>query len=133
MLSYHLFNRELTVVLLKIFKMKKIYLAMLVLVFGILSCTPRISYLGDTFSPTYNIDVYYDANDVEKEYRVIGLARNEGDEIERDDLESIREEMIKKARSVGADGIIFISVAENKGGPDFDNNKIVEAKFIKYN
>jgi hypothetical protein len=112
--------------------MKKYVLPLVMMFFFMTACTPRISYLGDSYSPTYDVDVFYDENDVEKDFRVIGLARNEGDEIERDDLQSIREEMIKKARSVGADGIIFISVAENKGGPDFDNNKIVEAKFIKY-
>ena len=88
--------------------------------------------MGDTYSPTYDVEVFYDEGDIDKEYRVIGIARNEGDDIERDDLESIREAMIKKAREVGADGILIVSVAENRPGGDPDPNKIVEAKFLKY-
>jgi hypothetical protein len=112
--------------------MKKFTFLLSIALFLGIGCAPRIAYMGDSYSPTYNVDVFYDINDIEQDYRVIGLARNEGDEIERDDLPSIRDAMIEKARSVGADAILFLTVAENKGGPEWDTNKIVEAKFIKY-
>ena len=110
----------------------KIKLFLLCFLFGVISCTPRISYLGDSYGRTTKVDVYYDQGDIDREYKVIGLARNEGDDLERDDLQSIKTEMIKKAKEVGADAILFISVAENRDGQDFDPNKIVEAKFLKY-
>lgn len=88
--------------------------------------------MGDRFPVTQEIDIYYDEKDIEQEYRVIGLARNEGDDLEIDNLDAIRTEMIKKAKEVGADAILFISIVENRDGQDYDPNKIVEAKYLKY-
>lgn len=107
----------------------------LVLVFMVsLSCSPKISYMGDSRMPTYNIDVYYDEKDIEMEYTVMGIARNEGDMFENDDLNEIRNALIKKAREVGADAILVLSINENRPSmeDDYDPNKIVEAKFLKY-
>ncbi len=114
--------------------MKQYYLlttTLIVLLFS--SCSPRIAYLGDYYAPTHDIDLFYDEGDIEKEYKVIGIARNEGDELERDNLEAIRDEMIKKAKTVGADAILFVSVASNNNN-SFSNesNKIVESKFLRY-
>jgi hypothetical protein len=111
--------------------MKKHIFTLLAIVL-IVSCTPKISYLGDSYPPTYEVDMYFDEKDIERDYKVIGLARNEGDELEIDDLDAIRKSMLKKAREVGADAILFISIAENREGWDDDPNKIVEAKFLKY-
>ena len=100
----------------------------------IAACSPKISYMGDSYGPTFNVDVYYDQGDIKQEYRVMGIARNEGDVFETDDLNSIKEQLIKKAREVGADAILIVSVGQNtsSGEDDYDPNKIVEAKFIKY-
>ncbi len=114
--------------------MKKVFTLSIIftLLLG-MSCTPRIAYLGDYYAPTYDVELFYDEGDIEKEYKVIGIARNEGDELERDNLEAIRDEMIKKAKQVGADAILFVSVASNSNnGFDNDSNKIVESKFLRY-
>ena len=90
--------------------------------------------MGEQYSPTFSVDVYYDENDIESDYTVMGIARNEGDTFERDDLNDIRTQLIKKAREVGADAILILSIAENRPATEeeWDPNKIVEAKFLKY-
>lgn len=100
--------------------------------FLVAACSPKITYLGDYYGSTVNIDVYYDEKDIDKDYKTIGIARNEGDEFEQDNLEAIREEMIKKAREVGADAILFESIGGNVDRDDWDSKKVVEAKFLKY-
>ena len=109
---------------------KKILLLSLFAIF--MACSPKITYLGDYYGTTVNVDIYYDEKDIDKEYRTIGIARNEGDEFEKDNLEAIREEMIKKAREVGADAILIESIGGNVDRDDWDSKKVVEAKFLKY-
>ena len=113
--------------------MKK-YFTFLVVFLIFSSCSPKISYMGNSHMPTYDVDVYYDEKDIELEYSVMGIARNEGDMFENDDLNEIRNALIKKAREVGADAILVLSIDENRPSmeDDYDPNKIVEAKFLKY-
>lgn len=109
---------------------KKILLLSVLATF--MACSPRITYLGDYYGSTVNVDIYYDEKDIDKDYKTIGIARNEGDEFEKDNLEAIREEMIKKAREVGADAILFERIGENVDREVWDSKKVVEAKFLKY-
>ncbi|WP_114941094.1 hypothetical protein [Mucilaginibacter endophyticus] len=81
------------------------------------------SYLGDTYPATEKVDVFYDAKDVKKDYKVIGhlaIAYTPNAAEAKNDL-SI------KAREVGADGIIILQV-------DGNNEKAtIRADAIKYN
>ena len=106
--------------------------------FLIISCSPKINYLGDTYTPTQHVEIYFDENDINKKYKVIGMMKNEADELENDDVEEVKKAMMKKAREVGADAILFIgfySERINREHHDeiFDNiKKIYEAKLLKY-
>ena len=103
-----------------------------------ISCSPRINYLGDTYSPTQDVDMYFDEHDIKREYKVIGLIKNEGSELELDGVEEVKKAMLKKAREVGADGILFIGfyserIHPHHEGEIFDTvKKLYEAKLIKY-
>ena len=90
--------------------------------------------MGESYFPTVEVDVYYDEKDIEYDYSVMGIARNEGDMFENDDLNAIRDALIKKAREVGANAVLILSINENRPSvdEDYDPNKIVEAKFLKY-
>ena len=115
---------------------------------GTYACSPTINYLGKSYSPTTKIDLYFDERDITRDYEVMGNMRNAGYEIDMDDLESIKEAMIKKAREEGGDAILFLGSYYEKttsttteyentetGGIETstpNTTKIVEAKLLKY-
>jgi len=111
------------------------------------SCSPTINYLGNNYEPSTHVEIFFNENDIEKEYKTMGVMKNEGDSFENNDLESIKEEMLKKAREVGADAIIFQGFGDKVVGEDIgyggtdnagyvrtstDTEKVVEATLIKY-
>ncbi len=96
---------------------------------ALIGCRPLIHYLGDSLSPTTQVDLYYDAYEVKKEYRVMGRMTN--DQFSAYNVQMIKNQMIRKAKKVGADGIIFSSLRlENN---DLQGNALaVSAELIKY-
>ena len=82
--------------------------------------------------------MYFDEHDITKKYKVIGMMKNEADELEIDDVEDVKKAMLKKAREVGADAILFMGFYSERINQDhhdeiFDNiKKIYEAKLLKY-
>lgn len=92
--------------------------------------------MGDSYSPTQNVDIFFDEHDINKEYKVMGLMKNEAEDLENDEVEVVKKAMIKKAKAVGADAILFVGFYSERIGNDndlFDNVKnILEAKLLKY-
>ncbi len=81
----------------------------LLAIIGLLvGCSPQINYMGKHYNPTKHIDLFFDQADIKEDYNVMGVMKNEGGSLEMDDVESIQEAMVKKAKEVGADGILFI-------------------------
>lgn len=109
--------------------MKKLFAIFTVLLF--FSCTPRISYLGESYGPTSNVDVFYDEGDIQRDYTVMGLIS--ADTVDRlpQSTEKIRDAMIQKAKDQGADAIILLNFAALGGGNDMDQY-VVEGKLLKY-
>lgn len=96
----------------------------------ILSCSgPIIHYLGESFPPSTSVEVYYDVKEVKSEYKVIGRMTN--DKFVEYDPALIKKEMLAKAKSVGADAVIFydLSTEDIKGAGD---GITVKAQLIKY-
>lgn len=122
--------------------------ALLLMLVFVLSCSPTLNYLGESYAPTEKVDIFFDAADVEKEYKVMGVVKNEGFEIDLNDPESMKEAMVKKAKEVGADAVLFVGFYEEKevsrtttttfeknnaeSVSTSDTEKIYEAKFLKY-
>jgi len=73
--------------------------------FLISSCSPTINFLGDSFPPTTDIDVFYDEIDVKLEYKTIGQMNHNSTSMI--DVDEIKRSMIAKAKEKGGDGIIF--------------------------
>ena len=113
------------------------------------SCSPQINYLGESYPPTQDVEIFFDEADIERDYKVMGVMKNEGSEIELSDAESVQEAMIKKAKSVGADAILFIGFYQEKVtgeetevtqsgknstrvSSSTNTSKIFEAKLLKY-
>ena len=102
-----------------------------------------IDYLGDSYTPTADVDVYFSEDDVTEGYLVMGHATADGG-----DTEALQETLIEKARENGADGIIFegfdrVETGEQTIVNDIGDTSIVntntksvlqvKAIFIKYN
>lgn len=100
-----------------------LFFALLLCVF-ISSCS-TVSYLGDTYPLHQNVDVFYASRDVKREYKVIGHLVNAISINEQ----STKNEIIGKAKTVGADGIIFTGFGTTAGK---DGSNTITADAIKY-
>jgi hypothetical protein len=69
------------------------------------SCSPRINYLGNSFQPTSNVDVYVDEGAISKDYTIMGkgYVRAYSYSIP----ESVQRKAITKAKQKGADAVLF--------------------------
>ena len=92
----------------------------------------QINYVGKTYTPTSQIDVYYSEAEIEKEYTTIGHATGSGGFMLSN--EQIQEKLIQKARAVGADGVIIKEVEKTKVvvNDSTEEERHIKATFIKY-
>lgn len=86
--------------------MKKAMKLSLVLLIIMSACSPKINFIGNQHAPTQSVDLFFDAKDIEKEYRVMGFMQNEGREF-ANDPEKIKAALIEEAKRRGADAILF--------------------------
>lgn len=119
-------------------------LFLLIVMVAFASCSPSINYLGKSYTPTTNVEVFYDNKDISHEYEVMGIMKNEGNEFESDDLEEIQKEMMKIAREKGADAVLIENAYTEKRNMDYttgdsefsitnnSSSKVLAGKLIKY-
>ena len=110
--------------------MKK-YLSLVLLV-GLLAVgCAEVDYVGESFKPTTNIDLYFSKEDIEKEYTVMGHAIGSG----TSDSDDIQQALIDKAKEKGADAVLITEV-DNQNSllaeADRDPDSEVKASFLKY-
>lgn len=86
----------------------------LLLLTFLLSCAPSIQYLGDNYTPTSDVEFFYDEKDIVTDYKVMGIILNEASE--HNDLEEVRLAMLEKSKSVGANAILFEAVNNERIG-----------------
>lgn len=70
------------------------------------ACAPKINFIGNQYLPTQSVELYFDAGDIQKEYKVMGFLQNEGREF-ANDPEKIKEALVAEAKRRGADAILF--------------------------
>jgi len=104
----------------------------LILAVIVTACSPRLNYIGNNYTPTETVDIYFDEHDIKKEYSVMGMVKNEANIYNMDDTDSINKAMIAKAKSVGADGILYMGMYNEVYTSGENTSKVYEAKFIKY-
>jgi len=93
----------------------------------LLSSCASVLYLGDTLPATTSVQVYYDAKDVKQAYKVIGhLAKS----VSGSDMNPIKQEMLEKAKSIGADGLIFSQITVKPGSSN--DAQTINADAIKF-
>lgn len=100
---------------------------LLILLFVAIGCSPRFTYLGDTYSPNLDIDVYYDEGDVNRKFKVIGILSGNTTQSFEKSIDKAKEKMIVEGGKKGAQGIIFYDILSME-----DNNTIINAKLIRY-
>lgn len=121
------------------FKYKYTVSFLVVLVLFISACA-KVEYVGRTYYPTFQVDVYFSKDDVNRDYEVMGRAISHGPDLS---METLKEALIEEARKRGADGVIIsdverIFIPHKKKDPDEifhfkdpDKTKLA-AEFIKY-
>ena len=83
------------------------YYTLLFIVFS--SCGSRLNYLGSSYSPSANVDVYVDASAIKRPYTVIGKGYMEYGygAYTKSRIEKMQTKAIEKAKTKGADAILF--------------------------
>jgi hypothetical protein len=86
-----------------------------------------VYYIGDSYSPTTDVQVFYDVKEITKEYKIIGRMTKEitlNSKVEKN-------AMIREAKKHGADGIIFSDISMDQDKKHSDR-VYVKAELIKY-
>ncbi|MGZ8544840.1 MAG: hypothetical protein ACXWV0_06065 [Flavisolibacter sp.] len=77
----------------------------------LISCySMKVAYLGSSLPPTRQVDIYVDPSAIKRPYTVIGKGYPEYSLYGRPDAELMQEKAIEKAKSKGADAILFQDV-----------------------
>lgn len=76
---------------------------MLLFVFCTAGCA-KVNYVGDEFTPTSSVDVYYSEAAIERAYDLIGHGIGSGVWVKNN---KIQEKLIEEAKEKGADAILI--------------------------
>ena len=106
-----------------------VFVSILLVTFTI-ACGPTIYYLGDQYQPTTQLDVFYDAKDVKKEYKTIGQLTH--DKMMDYGTVEIKSQMIEEGKRRGADAIIFTDTEVVRENGEEGDRLSVKAKLIKF-
>jgi hypothetical protein len=106
----------------------KTFIILILLVIGCAS----VNYVGKSYDPTNNIDVYYSEKEINKEYEVMGHAVGRGGLFVTDN--QINKKLIEEAKMKGADAIIItgVGVEHVSTGDTSTEERQFKAMFIKY-
>jgi len=71
------------------------------------SCT-KIDYVGKSYAPTTDVDMYFSLDDIKGEYEVMGhLTATAGTFVNSEDM---TEKILEKAREKGADAVVILGL-----------------------
>ena len=85
--------------------MSKIYFFLIIVLFA--SCGTHVRYLGSSFSPTDNVDVFVSLTSVKKPFDVVGKGYIERHLYSRSSVELIQKKAVEKGKSNGADAVVI--------------------------
>lgn len=94
-------------------------------------CT-SVNYIGDEFSPTETIDIFYSEQAIEQEYDLIGHGLGSGFWVKNRKIES---KLIEEAKEKGADAILITGLGKSNvliGNGISTDEKQVNVVFLKY-
>ena len=112
------------------FRLSAVVVLVLLLAIG---CAP-VSYIGNSYEPTNNVDIYFSADDIKMEYTVIGHAL--GADGWQKNQKRIKEALIKDAKENGADAVLITGMEREVRSPwriwNWHVDNEVTALFLKY-
>lgn len=85
--------------------MRKLYPFAIAILF--LSCGTQVRYLGSSFSPTNNVDVFVSRDVVNKPHKIIGKGYIERNPYSRGSVEIIQKKAVEQAKSHGANAVVI--------------------------
>ncbi len=86
--------------------MKKIYFLYFIILL-IASCAPRIKYLGNSYSPTSQVDVFVSEDAIKKNYGIVGKGYVQNGGLYKQRIEKIQNKAVEKAKQKGVDGVLI--------------------------
>jgi len=93
----------------------------------LLSSCATVTYFGDTVTPaTTNVDVFYSAHDVTKQYKVIGHLNYPYSGSQ----DVVKAKFVAYAQKIGADAIVITGSTVNTNGTT--GSDVVNADALKY-
>lgn len=107
-------------------------LLLLGLFVAVLGCA-EVRYVGETHSPTTEVDIYFDEKNIEREYTTIGQAIGTGGFGTNTD--KIQAKLIEEAKKRGADAILITGVGKDSvplGDSGSTDETQISASFLKY-
>ncbi|PQJ82377.1 hypothetical protein [Polaribacter glomeratus] len=126
-------------------KLKTPYFFILFISILFLQCSPRLNYLGNYSSPTENVSIFFNADEIDREYAIMGLLNTVFvPSFLSSNEEDITNSIINKAKKVGADAVLITRFSNERYqelAEDINtkqvvtqntNNISIEAKFLKF-
>ncbi len=110
------------------FKLGGVFMLVTLLAFG---CA-TVNYVGESFDPTTNVDVYYSEDEIKNEYTIIGHAIGSTSFVSNDKIVA---KLIEEAKSKGADAILITGVGKSNiptGEYSSMAENQINASFVKY-
>jgi hypothetical protein len=92
----------------------------------------HVNYVGQSFEPSKEVDVYYSESEIERDYMVVGHAISAGQLFVS--VDKLQRKLSEKAKSSGADAILIKGIGRDNevDGRGLDAEKQIKASFLKY-
>ena len=111
-------------------KIKSFLIESLILLI-VLGCA-HVNYVGKSYSPTNEIEIYYSEKEIQQDYHVIGHAIGSGTLFVSN--EKIQKKLIEEAMKKGADALLITEIDKDNisTGDGSIDEKQIKASFIKF-
>ena len=102
-----------------------------VMTLSFLGCT-HVNYVGDQFSPTHHIDIYYSEAKIDQDYDLIGHGLGTGFWVKN---RKIQNKLIEEAKRQGADALLVTGLGKSNvliGNGVSADEKQLNVVFLRY-
>ena len=86
----------------------------------------HVDYIGRTYAPTSNVELFFTENDVSAPYEVMGRVNARANDIVS--AEKLQKKIMEKARANGADAVVILGFERYKTGEHTSYNETTKEK-----
>jgi hypothetical protein len=90
----------------------KSMLPIFILCLFILSCSHKLQYIGRTYGPSSNVEIFFTPNDIPKDFEVMGKVQTPG----TNRYQKMQVRIMDEAKKRGADAILISEVVQENSG-----------------